>query len=92
MTWQGKRRADLPRNWSSSIVPRVLERDRQCQLGLPGCTRIATEVDHKGASTDHRLSMLRGVCHPCHAKRTAQQAADAKPKTQRDKPPHPGLI
>lgn len=52
----------------------VLDRDAgQCQLGYPGCTLLATEVDHiipltnGGARFDP--SNLRAVCATCHRSR-----------------------
>lgn len=82
----------MPPGWSSRIVPAILLRDPVCRLGLPGCAGRSTEVDHIGDKLDHRPANLRGVCHDCHVKRTAQQAADAKPKARRSSEQHPGLL
>lgn len=87
MTW---RRSPLPTNWTT-LRAVVLERDPTCRLGLDCCTIRASEVDHIGDADDHRPHMLRGVCHPCHARRTAQQAADAKPRARRKAEQHPGI-
>jgi 5-methylcytosine-specific restriction protein A len=77
------RRATLPSYWGS-LATRILKRDKTCQLHYPGtwhtnkgeatCTRIATEVDHIGSRTDHSPKNLRGVCSPCHRRRTQEQA------------------
>jgi hypothetical protein len=103
MTWKGERRADLPSNWSSTIVPAILNRDPTCQLHYPDewqvasrtvhCTIISTEVDHRGDRRDHRSHMLRGVCHECHARRTREQSAQARGILGRLRPGerHPGL-
>lgn len=84
------RRATLPSDWRR-IRARILRRDPTCQLRLDGCTNTSTEVDHIGSADDHREHMLRGVCHPCHAKRTQDQAQAAKPKRLRATEPHPGV-
>ena len=78
------RRATLPTNWSSTVVPHILERDPVCQLAYPGtwhtrrgpahCTGQATEVDHIRDRNDHTPANLRGVCSACHRRRTQAQA------------------
>ena len=51
----------------------VLQRDNHtCQLQLPGCTTIATAVDHihpraRGGTDD--LANLRATCTHCNSKR-----------------------
>jgi hypothetical protein len=81
------RRATLPPDWPT-IRAHILERDTACQLAYSGtwrtrtgpasCTGHALEVDHIGAPDDHRPHMLRGVCPPCHRRRTQQQATAAR--------------
>ena len=90
MAWSTSRRhARLPRNWHT-IQPFILGRDPMCQLRLEGCTHISTEVDHAGNDDDHHLHMLRGVCHECHVKRTAQQSAAGRGlKARRPTEAHP---
>ena len=86
--WAGStRRATLPREWPA-LVALVLTRDPVCTLHYPGtwhtthgpttCTRTSTEVDHVGDRLDHNPANLRGVCHECHARRTAEQSAAAR--------------
>lgn len=87
----------LPDNWAS-IRDAILARDPRCQLkypdvwstpkGLTACLGHATEVDHIGDPGDHTLANLRGVCTPCHRRRTEQQAKDAA-KVQQSKSVHP---
>ena len=74
--WQGSsRKATLPKKWPV-IRLRVLRRDKVlCQLGLVGCTGVATEVDHIGDRNDHSLANLRSVCSACHKQHTQLQAA-----------------
>jgi len=69
--WAGStRRKRLPRDWDGRRRY-ILRRDRGlCQLKYPGCTTIATEVDHIERGDDHRFSNLQGACSPCHAKKT----------------------
>lgn len=77
--WAGSdRRATLPRNWAT-ITRRILDRDGyRCQIRDPGCTLLATEVDHIDDRDDHRPANLRGACHPCHAHRSAMQGVKAR--------------
>lgn len=66
MTW---RSTPLPRGWHS-LRRQVLSRDPICRI-----CHIAksTEVDHTGAPDDHRLTLLQGLCTPCHRVKTASQ-------------------
>jgi 5-methylcytosine-specific restriction protein A len=93
MPWDSSnRRAELPPNWSSEIVPRIRRRDSdRCQTC--GSTN-RPEVDHIGDPHDHRDHNLRVLCHWHHAKRTAQQAAAARGPAVTERRPaerHPGL-
>lgn len=71
-------RPPLPKDWEQRRQ-RVFERDgRLCQLGYADlCTTVATEVDHKGARDDHRLTELQAVCSECHKVKTQQQSREA---------------
>ncbi len=58
-----------------ALHQRILNRDlRRCQLRLPGCTLIATCVDHvlplAAGGTDHP-SNLRASCDPCNRQKGA---------------------
>jgi 5-methylcytosine-specific restriction protein A len=86
--WQGStRRATLPHDWPA-IVRRILRRDPSCQLAYPDswhtahgpttCAGRSTEVDHIGNPGDHTPGNLRGVCSPCHRRRTQAQSAAAR--------------
>lgn len=60
----------------------VLERDRhRCQLRLPGCTTIATQVHHTRprelAGDDPRW--LQAVCQPCNGKAGDPTRTDPQP-------------
>ncbi|GAA1909307.1 hypothetical protein GCM10009737_08180 [Nocardioides lentus] len=78
-----RRRASLPTNWGS-ITRSVLADQPHCQLAYEGewltargparCTGTSTEVDHIGDARDHSRTNLRGVCGPCHTRRTQAQA------------------
>lgn len=88
------RRADLPPDWSRRR-DRVIARDPVCTIRTHCHGDLSTEADHIGASTDHRLEMLRGACTPCHKARTnaqAQQARGAGPLRRRPPEAHPGLV
>ena len=67
----------MPPGWRWSTVPRILARDPQCKLALPGCTHVSTEVHHLRPG-DERDSALAGVCSPCHKIITRAQALDAR--------------
>jgi 5-methylcytosine-specific restriction protein A len=81
------RRLTLPADWPR-IRARILERDPVCRLGYPGrwmtaagyvsCAVVSAEVDHIDSPTDHEPSNLRGVCVPCHRRRTQAQSAAAR--------------
>ena len=92
MAWEGKRRASLPPDWRK-IRARILRRDPLCRLAYDDiCEGRSVEVDHIGEADDHRLHMLRGVCTPCHKRRTQQQAQEARPSRARLQEPHPGRL
>ena len=92
MSWEtSNRRATLPSNWRQ-IRAAILRRDPTCRLGYDGCTKASREVDHIGTADDHRPEMLRGVCAPCHKRRTQAQAVAAKPRQRRNPEAHPGLL
>ena len=73
-------------SWGRPPTPRhirlaVLERDGwQCRLGLPGCTLLATEVDHIASTAELGVTReqvdedgCQAVCHSCHAIKTAAE-------------------
>ena len=95
-----RRTVPLPGNWHA-IVPAILARDPVCRWGiLPAeegyCRSDSTEVDHMGDAWDHDPSVLRGICHYHHLKRTSAQgnAAAARQRSLRFRPQekHPGFI
>lgn len=109
MTW---RRTPLPPGWGRIRLD-VLKRDPICMWGvmpedipdgwpdepgqMPQCADDSTEVDHMGAPNDHRMVMLRGLCHFHHAKRSHSQAvaASARIRAERSRirpvEPHPAF-
>jgi 5-methylcytosine-specific restriction endonuclease McrA len=56
----------------------VIERDGgECQLGLPGCTFVATTADHivsRSLGGDSDMSNLRAACRSCNSRRGARAA------------------
>lgn len=113
MTWDEKspRRDGLPRWWPVT-VKRILKRDPvckcpgciKCAAPMPGmslhgrCIRASHDVDHVDDRDNHKDTNLRGLCAPCHAKRSSDQgnaakAAKAAPQ-QFGQPaePHPGKL
>lgn len=95
--WTGARRAGLPSNWTSTVVPAVKRRDHVCvQCGQPG-----NEVDHIGDPRNHDLENLRLLCSKCHMRRTQAQAAEGRARArkaraealrQAERNNHPGRI
>jgi 5-methylcytosine-specific restriction endonuclease McrA len=78
----------------------VRNRDQVCQLQYPNiCTGTIDEFDHiigvKESHTDRPSTStpehLRGVCIPCHKKRTQQQATASRNRWKRQPEQHPGL-
>jgi len=52
------------------LRPQVLDRDgHRCQLHLPGCTHVATDVDHVVPGGPNELANLRAACSPCNQAR-----------------------
>lgn len=73
----------------------VLERDRyRCRIRGPKCAVVANIADHVvphhlgGPDAMENLQAARG---PCDNRKTAQEAAAARPKRKRDLERHPGL-
>lgn len=93
MSWAtSNRRATLPPDWRK-IRARILKRDPLCRLAYPDiCAGHSREVDHIGPPNDHRPHMLRGVCTPCHKRRTQEQAQAARPTRARPQEQHPGRL
>jgi 5-methylcytosine-specific restriction protein A len=98
MTWDtSNRRAELPPGWSTTIVPRIKQRDgNRCTWIEHGqrCTAPADEVDHIGDRHNHDDTNLRSLCHHHHNRHTQAQAAAGRARNSRRRPspPHPGLI
>lgn len=97
MAWEtSTRRQRLPKDWPTRRR-RVLRRDPTCQLRFDCCTKVSTEVDHKNRGDDHRMENLQGVCGPCHKRKTAGEAAEARaqnppPSRRRPTEEHPGFL
>ena len=56
------------RGWRT-IRLEILKRDGyRCQIGLPACMKVATEVDHivpRASGGGHQPENLRGACRNC---------------------------
>lgn len=78
IAWAGStRRQRLPTDWNGRRAA-VLIRDPFCNLQIICEGAISTEVDHIVRGDDHDLDNLQGVCAPCHAHKTAAEAAQAR--------------
>lgn len=92
-----RRTAPLPADWQARREA-VIERDGECKWmedGYPCGSTERLEVDHTGAPDDHRLEVLRALCHWHHSRWTAKQARAARgelPSRERPRGQHPGLI
>lgn len=83
-----------------AAAKRILERDgHRCQIRGPGCTGVASEVDHRlptsitGPAGDHDGNK-QAACVPCHRAKTQAEAAAARAKRSRNRPAeaHPGRL
>lgn len=96
MAWEGSTRSKrLPWNWESSIRPTVLRRDPVCRVcGL----NASAQVDHIVRGDDHSLDNLRGICIPCHGRKSGREGNAARrnpyrrPPEKRDEDGHPGFV
>jgi 5-methylcytosine-specific restriction endonuclease McrA len=90
--WQGSTRAyRLPGNWKR-LRASILDRDGGvCQIRLPGCTGLATEVDHIRPGDDHSESNLRAACQSCN-QRANIATRPRPPSEKRPRERHPGLL
>jgi 5-methylcytosine-specific restriction protein A len=90
VSWSSSdRRSRLPHDWPKRRAI-TLKNDPTCQLRYDCCTIVSTDVDHRIAGDDHRLSNLQGVCHPCHERKTIAERP-TPPSRKRPQDPHPGL-
>jgi 5-methylcytosine-specific restriction enzyme A len=97
-----RRSVPLPSGWGA-IRYAVLVRDPTCRWGAVGipneddrCGQPSTEVDHIGEPSDHRPSVLRGICYSHHLKRSSAQGnavlSARRALSVRPKERHPGYI
>lgn len=92
--WAGSTRRDtLPRDWAR-IRTQVFRRDGyRCteETAMGRCTEVATDCDHLGEPTDHRLEMLTSLCGPHHAAKSSRQGVQARQARAagRRRPPEP---
>jgi 5-methylcytosine-specific restriction endonuclease McrA len=75
----------VPQRTRKAIREAVFARDEyRCRLELPGCTRIAEEVDHvlRASSLEDPLlydtANIRASCRRCNRLRGADQEAEAR--------------
>ena len=63
--------------WRTRVRPAALAREPLCRsCAEQGRIRAATEVDHiDGDSRNNAAENLRGLCKPCHSRRTATDQA-----------------
>lgn len=66
----------------SALRDWLFKKGNICQLRLPGCTRIATEMDHDGEAVDgtrfDERRWVRRVCASCHKKRHNREISNPK--------------
>lgn len=94
MAWPKHRRYPKPPGWDAT-ARRIKARDPLCRIRGPHCTGPSTEVDHVvpvHLGGGHEDDNLQGACHACHADKTAQEAAAARPRARREPERHPGLL
>jgi hypothetical protein len=104
MTWQGKRRAQLPRDWAQRRQARLELDGFRCtaytefpsteQVRVARCDQRATDVHHAVDRDDHRIQSLRSLCaehHKLETQREAQQAQGRGVARLRPRSKHPGM-
>lgn len=89
-----ERRSELPPDWETNYRQPVLKRaGYKCEIA--GCSRRATDVDHKRRGNDHSHANLQALCGDHHGKKSAREgvAQRRKLQAQRKRPPerHPGM-
>ena len=95
MSWaDSSRRQELPRDWDAIRASVLREANWLCEIESPGCSRMATDVDHKQRGNDHSRSNLRAACSKCHDKKSSAEGVNRRRelKAQRSRPAerHPG--
>lgn len=93
MSWEtSDRRERLPANWPEIRRGVLKDAGWRCQIRLPGCTSMATEVDHVRFRDE--TSPLQAACSHCHGKKSAMegvaQRARLRAARKRPAPRHPG--
>lgn len=66
----------------SALRDWLFRKSNKCQLKLPGCTGIATEMDHDGEAVDatrfDERKHVRRACASCHKRRHNREIKSAK--------------
>lgn len=88
MAWEGSTRADRLPSWWPVTVRRIIKRDPTCLCtgcpkcaglaGEPPCFRPSQEVDHIDRGDNHKDDNLRGICRPCHGRKSALEGVEAR--------------
>lgn len=91
--------------WGQRGVPakvrrRIINRDKECQLGFVGCTVTIDEVDHiinvasRGLERERDVdpNNLQGVCKHCHHIKSQAEALAGRTVWKRKPERHPGLL
>lgn len=76
---QSSRRHRLPSDWNRRRA-RILRRDPICRSCMAA---PSAEVDHVDGTDNHADTNLQGLCKPCHARKTAAEAAVARKRGRR---------
>lgn len=97
--WEGSdRRAELPPNWQTEIVPAVWERAKgRCEAHYRDgrrCPDGGADVDHKQRGNDHRMENLQLLCDWHHDRKSSAEGNAARTRLRMARPAeqHPGLI
>ena len=88
MPWtRSNRKRNLPPDWEKRRAI-VLKREPICYL----CHKApSTQVDHQEPNDNHDLENLRGVCTPCHRRKTLIENNGGSARSVRPSENHPGM-
>ena len=94
--WAGSTRKDrLPPNWATLRATTLNRAGHRCQATMRNgnrCRDKATQVDHIQPGDNHHPDNLQALCAWHHAKKTAAEGNQARPRWHPRTTKHPGIL